>query len=195
MYGLASLLTNMADTGNNLSSAAFAISMVALAVSLLQALQQYFSTAQGFRQCKEDVMGAWSTLTHSLLDLRNLRFETRFVAPSFILTPPARFLELQSEQAFKDKSVDRILPIGHPEIPKRLGLRPNLPSARVSWLALLERIERHQTELFDRAFGIPSTVSTTSEKAEEDRQVPLGKVEWPLVRLRCAETSSRGQSL
>lgn len=40
--------------GDALSEAALAISLVALVISVMQALQQYFSTAEGFRQCRED---------------------------------------------------------------------------------------------------------------------------------------------
>lgn len=168
----------MGSTGDNLASTALAISLVALAISLLQLLQQYFATAEGYRQCKADVMGAWSALTESHLDLRNLRYETRFVAPNFMLRSPAEFLSDYSETVFKDKSVDCILPVGHTKVPARTKSTYRLSSARTSWLDLLERLERYQDSLFNDMFEHVPLARNDSEKAEEGRKVSLSKDEW-----------------
>jgi hypothetical protein len=42
---------------------ALLISLVALFTTVLQVLQQYFSSAEGYRRCAESVMGKVRTLT------------------------------------------------------------------------------------------------------------------------------------
>lgn len=52
----------MADEG--LALTALIIAVIALVTSVLQALQQYESTADGYRRCQAPVMGEWSRFTH-----------------------------------------------------------------------------------------------------------------------------------
>jgi hypothetical protein len=66
----------------DLSVTALVISLAALVIALGQILQQYFATAEGYRRCREDVMGDWSKLTRAPFDYKGLRFETRFVSVS-----------------------------------------------------------------------------------------------------------------
>lgn len=159
----------------DVSTTALVISIVALIVTVGQALQQYFSTAEGFRRCREDVIGNWSALTRRHFDWRNLRFETRFVSPHISLVQPWLFyrsLTDFSEREVKDKSrLNVILPIGHKDLPARTTETGNLPSARVSWLALLEYILSYQRGLhrnaFDHVSGDPN-----GSNLEKGRKVP-----------------------
>lgn len=119
---------------DDVSTVALVVSLVALIVSVGQALQQYLSTAEGFRRCRKDVIGEWSKLTRRHFDWKSLRFETRFVSPHISLMGP---------QQFYSSSIDTFIPIGHRYLPARTE-PGDLPSARVSWLALLDYILYYQ---------------------------------------------------
>lgn len=45
---------------NVLALVALIVSLVALLTTVLQVLQQYFSSADGYRRCAESVMGKWA---------------------------------------------------------------------------------------------------------------------------------------
>jgi hypothetical protein len=62
---------------------ALIISLVALVVTFAQLLQQYFATADGYRQCLPSVMGHdWGRKTRKRLRWRELRYETLYYVPS-----------------------------------------------------------------------------------------------------------------
>ncbi|KAH8591624.1 hypothetical protein B0O99DRAFT_631880 [Bisporella sp. PMI_857] len=67
---------------------ALIISLVALVTTILQILQQYFSTADGHRRCAESVMGQWAKGTHRRLRLREFRVEVIFETPVLFMAPP-----------------------------------------------------------------------------------------------------------
>jgi hypothetical protein len=60
---------------------ALVISLVALLATTGQLLQQYFATADGYRQCLPSVMGRWGTMTKLRWRWREFRFETIFYVP------------------------------------------------------------------------------------------------------------------
>jgi len=72
---------------------ALVISLVALAATVLQLLQQYFATADGYRRCQPGVMGKWGTKTTTRIVWRELRYETIYYVPNFSVDifpqPPA----------------------------------------------------------------------------------------------------------
>ncbi|CAK7225341.1 hypothetical protein SBRCBS47491_005855 [Sporothrix bragantina] len=68
--------------------AALAISVVALIIAVLQALQQYFASAEGYSQCSEKTIGRWSKFTKRKLLLKQFRFEVRFRVPVIFVAPP-----------------------------------------------------------------------------------------------------------
>ncbi|KAK5294458.1 hypothetical protein LTR99_009264 [Exophiala xenobiotica] len=70
---------------NSVAAIALVVSLVALIVALLQVLQQYTATADGFRQCQASVMGDWAALTKRRFRLSELRFETVFAVPVIFL--------------------------------------------------------------------------------------------------------------
>ncbi|CAK7203863.1 hypothetical protein SEUCBS139899_006612 [Sporothrix eucalyptigena] len=67
---------------------ALAISIVALIIAMLQALQQYFASAEGYSQCSEKIIGDWSKFTERKLRLKQFRFEVRFRIPVIFVAPP-----------------------------------------------------------------------------------------------------------
>jgi hypothetical protein len=66
---------------DSVALAALTISLIALFVTLGQVLQQYFSTADGYRQCLPSVMGCWGKMTHMRWRWREFRFETIYYIP------------------------------------------------------------------------------------------------------------------
>lgn len=67
---------------------ALVVSLVALIVSLLQALQQYFATAEGYRNCAPSVIGPWHRTRHRRFVPSEFRFETVYDAPLIRLVSP-----------------------------------------------------------------------------------------------------------
>ncbi|CAK7245986.1 MAG: hypothetical protein STHCBS139747_007607 [Sporothrix thermara] len=78
----------MADPELITAIAALAISVVALWIAVLQALQQYFASAQGYSQCSEKIIGPWAAFTKRRLLLTQFRFEVRFRVPVIFVAPP-----------------------------------------------------------------------------------------------------------
>jgi len=60
---------------------ALVISLVALVATTGQLLQQYFATADGYRQCQPSVMGDWGRKTKLRWRWREFRFETIYFVP------------------------------------------------------------------------------------------------------------------
>ncbi|PMD34405.1 hypothetical protein L207DRAFT_638901 [Hyaloscypha variabilis F] len=62
---------------------ALIISLVALVATFAQLLQQYFATADGYRQCLPEVMGKeWGSKTRKRMRWGELRYETIYYVPS-----------------------------------------------------------------------------------------------------------------
>ncbi|KAF4633579.1 hypothetical protein G7Y89_g4534 [Cudoniella acicularis] len=68
---------------------ALIVSLVALLTTVLQVLQQYFSSAEGYRRCAESVMGLWAKGTHRKLVSREFRVEVVFETPVIFVAPPS----------------------------------------------------------------------------------------------------------
>ncbi|KAK5195893.1 hypothetical protein LTS03_002724 [Exophiala xenobiotica] len=75
----------MSGIDTNLAESALTIALVALVISLFQLLQQYFSTADGYRNCQRAVMGRWAQRTRRHFIAREFRFETLFTVPDIFL--------------------------------------------------------------------------------------------------------------
>lgn len=70
------------------SLVALIISIVALIGAILQLLQQYVSSAEGFSSCGEQALGPWSMYRARKFRWTELRFEVQFEAPVMFLCPP-----------------------------------------------------------------------------------------------------------
>ncbi len=75
---------------DSVAAIALVISLVALIVALLQVIQQYTATADGFRRCQASVMGDWAALTKRRFRMSELRFETVFAVPVIFLKNSTR---------------------------------------------------------------------------------------------------------
>ncbi|KOS22103.1 hypothetical protein ESCO_001904 [Escovopsis weberi] len=67
---------------------ALVVSVVALLIAIMQALQQYFASAQGYSQCSRKVMGEWASSRERTFRWSELRFEVRFDSPVIFISPP-----------------------------------------------------------------------------------------------------------
>lgn len=76
------------DSQDSLSLVALIISIIALIGAIMQLLQQYFSSAEGFSNCGEQVMGQWALYRARKFRWTELRFEVQFEAPVMFLCPP-----------------------------------------------------------------------------------------------------------
>lgn len=77
----------MADI-DAVSLVALVVSVVALIGAILQLLQQYASSAEGYSNCGEAVMGEWALARQRKFRYSELRFEVQFEAPVIFMCPP-----------------------------------------------------------------------------------------------------------
>ncbi|SCO76790.1 probable Modin [Fusarium oxysporum] len=67
---------------------ALIISVLAFAVAILQALQQFFASATGFSYCSPEVIGKWSEFCRRQMRWKEFRFEVQFDAPVIFVAKP-----------------------------------------------------------------------------------------------------------
>ena len=85
----------MLEQNDSLALAALLVALVALLNSVLQVLQQYFATADGYRRCSPSVIGGWARFTQRKFIFRELRFETVFASPYICMEVAYDVQELQ----------------------------------------------------------------------------------------------------
>ncbi|KAK4139107.1 uncharacterized protein C8A04DRAFT_33435 [Dichotomopilus funicola] len=81
---------NAGGGGNNdnaVNWVALVVSLVALLGTIAQVLQQYYSSAAGYSNCGESVMGKWHESKERKFRPTELRFEVRFETPVFFVCP------------------------------------------------------------------------------------------------------------
>jgi len=77
------------DESTRLSTVAIVVALLALFIALGQLLQQYFGTADGYRRCKDSVIGPWGKFTWLHWLLKEVRFETVYTTPEIVLLMPS----------------------------------------------------------------------------------------------------------
>ncbi|KAK4496240.1 hypothetical protein PRZ48_012220 [Zasmidium cellare] len=65
------------------------VAIIAFIVSIGQALQQYISTAEGYRKCAESVVGPWVKYRKRIFNASELRFAVNFKTPVFFVARPS----------------------------------------------------------------------------------------------------------
>lgn len=85
-----------------MSVIALVVSLVALIVTLSQALQQYFATAEGYRNCAASVIGPWHETRRRRFVWSEFRVECIYEAPLIRLLSPEE-LEKQKHRYGKDR--------------------------------------------------------------------------------------------
>jgi hypothetical protein len=149
-------MTNFDSLSQNIFGlVALIISVIALISTTLQILQQYFSTADGYRRCTESVMGLWAIGTHRKLRSSEFRFEVVFETPVLFLAPPTNrrgpingrkiYYIDGSAESYKET---RVLP---PKEQERADVAAanrvqTADDERASWVTLLSTLQREEAE-------------------------------------------------
>lgn len=148
------------DVSDKVAYAAMFISLIALLIALLQALQQYFSSADGYRRCASSVMGEWSNGTRRRFRLFEFRIEVLYQTPVLFLSSPMNqngplggkdsqrpiFYLNGSDRSYRETRTP------HPksvEVRVSNEARMNVLTSddeRASWLALLMELQREERE-------------------------------------------------
>lgn len=76
------------DTGDLVAVVALVISIIAFGATMMQVAQQYYSSAAGYSNCGEQVMGEWSKSKRRKFHYDELRFEVQFEAPVIFVCGP-----------------------------------------------------------------------------------------------------------
>lgn len=79
----------MATSADIVSVVALIISVISFIVAFAQALQQYISSAEGYRKCAESVMGPWWMHTKRRFSWSEFRFRVEYQTPVFFVSVPA----------------------------------------------------------------------------------------------------------
>jgi hypothetical protein len=157
----------MSNFETRVSLAAIVLSVAAFIISVGQALQQYFATAEGYRRCQESVMGkAWAKFTMRRFRKAEFRFETLFSTPHIRI---GAFIADQSTITNSDELLVRSrsrLVVGH-------VLRTEANFERVCWLDFLEDLNAFHTAL---ANALPDD-KIDPEKFTATSQTPRHRVD------------------
>lgn len=90
---------------------ALLVSLIALVVAFLQLCQQYFATADGYRNCAESVIGPWHRTRHRRPVPSEFRFETVYDAPLIRLLSISEFADRINDSDEHEKRVHLLYPL------------------------------------------------------------------------------------
>ncbi|KAK0104775.1 hypothetical protein ONS95_005045 [Cadophora gregata] len=146
---------------------ALIVSLVALLTTVLQVLQQYFSSAEGYRRCAESVMGAWSNGTKRKLRLQEFRIEVIFETPVIFVAPPTNERGPIAGRPIyyidgTDESYDNtrvLLPQAREKADKEATARVHTADdEKASWVNLLSalQLKEQQSRAWDKEWSVKS---------------------------------------
>ncbi|KAG8676333.1 hypothetical protein FPOAC2_02427 [Fusarium poae] len=143
---------------------ALLVSLVALAATFMQVMQQYYASAAGYAQCNEKVMGKWALTKTRRFSWDELRFEVEFEAPVIFVSPPDnKNGPIQGAEIYfldgSEQSLDNTwseLSINFREEYAAKTRRERIHTAdneRASWTLLLSAVQRmeHDSEKWQKA--------------------------------------------
>lgn len=143
------------DRSDVLAITALLVSLVALITTVLQVLQQYFSSAEGYRRCANSVMGLWDSGTHRKFRRSELRFEVIFETPvMFLARPDNKFGPIPDREIYYMDGTQQSYKDTRTLMPDQQTLADQQARARVhtadderaSWVTLLLSIQREERE-------------------------------------------------
>ncbi|KAE8443083.1 hypothetical protein EG329_002406 [Mollisiaceae sp. DMI_Dod_QoI] len=134
---------------------ALVVSLIALLTTVLQVLQQYYSSADGYRRCAESVMGPWHKSTHRKLRFYEFRIEVVFETPVIFAAEPTNLRGPVPGRAIHyidgtDKSYEKTRVL-KPEAQERADndARKQVHTAddeRASWVTLISTLQSKENE-------------------------------------------------
>lgn len=90
---------------------ALLVSLIALLVAFLQLCQQYFATADGYRNCAESVIGPWHRTRHRPFVPSEFRFETVYDAPLIRLLSISEYVHRINQSNQHEERVHMLYPL------------------------------------------------------------------------------------
>lgn len=152
----------------DISTAAFAVALVALIMTCSQVLGQFLATADGYRRCQSSVMGSWAKLTRRRFRWGEIRFETLYSTPRFGLFPYTPEHVLSREPGQFGVSTPHILLDGSPAAMRSTfcGQKSYQSNELVSWIKLIEALHYNSRRTLEiTGFGdSQATLSPTTAK-------------------------------
>ncbi|KAF7545358.1 hypothetical protein G7Z17_g9226 [Cylindrodendrum hubeiense] len=139
---------------------ALVISLVALAATFMQVMQQYYASAAGYSQCNPKVMGRWAATKTRRFKWDELRFEVEFHVPVIFVSPPTNkrgpvrdqpiyFLEGTTESLNNTWSELNVDQAGQRENFSKLSHKEQIHTTdneRASWTMLLSAVQRMEND-------------------------------------------------
>ena len=153
----------MTDT---VADVALVVSLIALVVALGQISQQFLGTAEGYRRCKAEVIGAWAARTHRKWHWYEFRYETKYTVPEIdLLTPQQYYDAFQRFQrrkkgpyllnsSSKKFAAEEIYYTLHPRKSDQSGLDSD-NELLVSWIPFLRKLHDIYKQYQGRKLGEP----------------------------------------
>ncbi|KAL2018437.1 hypothetical protein VTK56DRAFT_856 [Thermocarpiscus australiensis] len=148
------------DQGDVVNYVALVISLVALAGTIAQVLQQYIASAAGYANCGESVMGKWHESKRRIFRPTELRFEVQFETPVIFVCMPS----IVKEGPIKNKPIyfvdgtnksleDTRALLREEEEKKQLSLQERgihtADNEKASWVTLLSEMQTMERESQD----------------------------------------------
>lgn len=166
------------NTGNAVAVVALVVSIVALAGTIMQVLQQYYASAAGYSNCGESVIGDWSKRRKRIFRPSELRFEVQFEAPVIFVCQPTnedgplakvKICYINGTENSLAETRTRLESQDDRQAQAQLSSKERIATAdneRASWLMLLNELQRMEKD------------SMTFEQ-EEYRKSPLRQRQQP----------------
>ena len=175
----------------DVSTAAFAVALVALIMTISQVLGQVFATADGYRRCQEPVMGSWAKLTRRRFHWGEFRFETLYSTPRFGLFPYVPKHILSDEVGQFGVSTPHILLDGSPTAMRSTfcGNKPYRSNDLVSWIRLIEALHYNSRRTLELTGYGDSQTTLSPTTAKQVFFAALGNQKYLIHDIRIEERS------
>lgn len=180
-------------TDVDISTAALAVALVALVMTISQVLGQFFATAEGYRRCQSSVMGLWAKLTRRRFRWGEIRFETLYSTPRFGLFPytPGHILSHEVEQS--GALTPHFLLDGSPAAMRSTFCDPTPKTYHsnelVSWIKLIEALHYNSRRTLELIGYSDSQITLSPFTAKQVFVAALGNQKYLIHDMRIEERS------
>ncbi|KYG46318.1 hypothetical protein M433DRAFT_208230 [Acidomyces richmondensis BFW] len=150
----------MADAAAILGIVYLVISLIALVLGVLSTITSYASTADGYRRCKESIMGPWGRATHRIWTFDEFRLKVMFLSPVIFVARPSNtrgpikgrpifnvdgteesYRQMRTRSPPEQEAYEKGTDGG--EIPSRVS---TVDDELASWVVLLQTLQRAEAE-------------------------------------------------
>ena len=175
----------------DISTAAFAVALVALIMTISQVLGQFLATADGYRRCQNSVMGSWAKLTRRRFRWGEIRFETLYSTPRFGLFPYTPGHILSHEMGQFGVSSPHILLDGSPAAMRSTFCEQKSFQSNelVSWIKLIEALHYNSRRTLELTGYGDSQLTLSPTNAKQVFFNALGNQKYLIHDMRIEERS------